>query len=186
MFWRLRVSVLLFWHRMDKEAWAFVLLLALVLGLLGYGLRAVFAHQDDRRGFVRDFHAQHIACLARNVYFEARGEPITGQFAVAEVTMNRKAARQYPKTVCEVVYQQNWDPIRKRQVGAFSWTEFKTLPEPTGEEWRRAQSIAEAVYYSRYEPKLHGALHFHASYIKPDWAYQKKPLAKIGKHIFYR
>jgi N-acetylmuramoyl-L-alanine amidase len=186
MYWRLRVWLLLSWHRIDKEALAFGVGLALVLGLLGFGLRAVFAHQDDRRGFVRDYHAQQLACLARNVYFEARGEPLAGQFAVAEVTMNRRASRHYPKTVCEVVHQQNWDPTRRRKVGAFSWTEFKTLPEPVGDEWRRAQSIAEAVYYNRYEPRLQGALHFHANYIKPDWAHQKKPLAKIGKHIFYK
>ena len=109
-----------------------------------------------------------------------------GQYAVAEVTMNRRASRRYPNTVCEVVYQKNWDSTRGRYVGAFSWTEFDVLPEPTGEDWHRALVIAEAVYYQRYTPTLNGAMYFHATHIKPDWAVQKRRVAKIGRHIFYR
>jgi spore germination cell wall hydrolase CwlJ-like protein len=71
-------------------------------------------------------------------------------------------------------------------VGAFSWTEFDALPDPSGEEWHRALAIAEAVYYQRYTPQLKGAVFFHATYIKPDWAPQKQRVAKIGRHIFYR
>ena len=100
--------------------------------------------------------------------------------------MNRRASRRFPNTVCEVVYQKNWDSSRGRFVGAFSWTEFDALPDPTGEEWHRALAIAEAVYYGRYAPQLKGAVYFHATYIKPDWAPQKQRVAKIGRHIFYR
>src|SRR2546426_11425059 len=128
----------------------------------------------------------YLACLARNVYFEARGEPAAGQYAVAEVTMNRKASRRFPRTVCAVVYQKNWDPILGRHVGAFSWTEFNELPAPSGEEWERALKVAEAVYYRRYTPVLEGALFFHATYITPDWAKEKKRVARIGRHVFYR
>jgi spore germination cell wall hydrolase CwlJ-like protein len=174
------------WYRADKEALAFagvLLALAVVFGLI---LKAVFAYQDERKRRAVEAHKQNLTCLARNVYFEARGEPLAGQYAVAEVTMNRKASRLYPRTVCEVVYQKNWDPLRKRYVGAFSWTEFDALPEPGGEEWQRAWRVAEAVYYGKEVPKLQGALHFHAAYIKPDWAKSKKRVARIGKHIFYR
>lgn len=129
---------------------------------------------------------QGLTCLALNVYFEARGEPMAGQYAVAEVTMNRVASGRYPDTVCGVVYQRNWDYLRKRYVSAFSWTEFKTRPEPRGEEWRQALKIAEEVYYRRQEPKLANALHYHADYIKPSWSRELKPLARIGNHIFYR
>ena len=64
--------------------------------------------------------------------------------------------------------------------------EFDTLPDPKGEEWQRALAIAEAVYYQRYTPVLRGATHFHASYIKPDWAKEKNRVAKIGRHVFYK
>lgn len=182
--WRRRFA--LFWYGGDKAPWLFVLFAALVVTGLGFALHAVIAFQDDRRKAVREFHRQSITCLARNIYYEARGEPVTGQYAVAEVTMNRRGSRRYPHTVCGVVYEKNWDSLRGRFVGAFSWTEFDTLPDPRGEDWQRAMAIAEAVYYQRYTPVVPGATHFHASYIKPDWARQRQRVAKIGRHIFYK
>jgi spore germination cell wall hydrolase CwlJ-like protein len=165
------------WHAWDKEPWVFALVLGLIAAAFFFALRAVYEQQDHRRS---------LSCLARNVYFEARGEPVAGQYAVAEVTMNRRASGRYSNTVCGVVYQKNWDPIRKRYVGAFSWTEFDTLPTPEGEDWLRAWQVAEAVYYEREAPVLEGAMFFHATYIKPDWARGKRPLARIGGHVFYK
>jgi N-acetylmuramoyl-L-alanine amidase len=136
-------GVRVFWYTLDKEPWAFVLIVGLIITLFGFALQAHFARQDDRRNLV---------CLARNVYYEARGEPAAGQYAVAEVTMNRKASGRFSATVCGVVYQKNWDPLRKRYVGAFSWTEFSVLPAPVGEEWQLAWRVAEAVYYRREAP----------------------------------
>src|SRR6266850_3524674 len=159
--WRRRLA--LFWDGGDKAAWLFVAITVFVVAALGFGLRSAIAYQDERRQRVREFHQQSLTCLARNVYFEARGEPIAGQYAVAEVTMNRRASGLYPATICEVVHQQNWDPIRGRYVGAFSWTELDSLPTPSGEEWQRAWEVAEAVYYGRAAPKLKGALFFHAT-----------------------
>src|SRR2546428_6321911 len=181
-----RRSLGLFWYRSDKAAWMFLLVLAGILAALGFAWQAVVAFQQDLRSRAREMHKQNLTCLAKNVYFEARGEPLAGQYAVAEVTMNRKASRRFPRTVCEVVYQKNWDPILGRHVGAFSWTEFNELPAPSGEEWERARKVAEAVYYRRYTPVLEGALFFHATYITPDWAKEKKRVTRIGRHVFYR
>jgi spore germination cell wall hydrolase CwlJ-like protein len=171
------LDVRIAWRAADKEPWIFASVLVLIAAAFVVALRATYAHQDDRRD---------LTCLARNVYFEARGEPTAGQHAVAEVTMNRKASGRYPATVCGVVYQKNWDPLRKRYVGAFSWTEFDDLPAPAGEPWQQAWEVAEAVYYGREPPVLEGATHFHAVYIKPDWARRKKPIARIGGHVFYK
>jgi N-acetylmuramoyl-L-alanine amidase len=182
----LRRSLRIYWYRTDKGALAFLAFTFAVLASLGLALQAVFAYQDVRRERDRAMQEASLACLARNIYFEARGEPVAGQFAVAEVTMNRKASRLFPHTVCEVVYQKSWDPIRKRQVAAFSWTEFNKMPEPRGEDWQRAQYVAKAVYYNRYTPQLQGALYFHATYIRPEWAKQKRRVARIGRHVFYR
>lgn len=129
---------------------------------------------------------QDLTCLALNVYYEARSEPIAGQYAVAEVTMNRVASKRYPNTVCKVVYQKNWDYIRNRYVSAFSWTEFDSVPTPESKTWRRAWAAAKAVYYKHREPRLEGVLFYHTKYIKPSWARGKKPAARIGKHIFYK
>ena len=175
-----------FWYTADRAAWIFVAFFAGVITLLLFGFQAAVALQDERRERERQRQAKDLSCLARNVYFEARGEPLAGQYAVAEVTMNRRASRRFPRTICEVVYQKNWDPLRGRYVSAFSWTEFSALPEPEGEHWDRARQVAEAVYYQKYTPQLHGALFFHATYIQPEWAKEKRRIAKIGRHVFYR
>jgi spore germination cell wall hydrolase CwlJ-like protein len=181
-----RRSARVHWFTLDKEPIIFAFTLAMLITAFVFAMRAVYAYQDERREFARQQHERHLSCLARNVYYEARGEPVAGQYAVAEVTMNRTASRRYADTVCGVVHQKNWDWIRGRFVGAFSWTEFDSLPEPSGEAWQRAQEVAEAVYYRRETPALDGATHFHARYVNPSWAKQKRQVAQIGKHVFYR
>jgi spore germination cell wall hydrolase CwlJ-like protein len=117
-----------------------------------------------------------VDCLARNVYYEARGESLPGQYAVAEVTMNRRNALGYPKTVCEVVYQRD----------AFSWTSLANLDAPAGGAWLRAGKVAHDVYYQRRPAELQGVLHYHATYVQPEWSKEKERVARIGRHVFYR
>jgi spore germination cell wall hydrolase CwlJ-like protein len=174
------------WQGVDKEPWILALVIGLVIAILGFMLWGVTAHQDQTRELARHEERRNLTCLAWNVYFEARGEPLAGQYAVAEVTMNRRASGRFSDTVCGVVYQQNWDPLRKRYVGAFSWTERQALPLPAGEEWERAWKVAESVYFMREPPKLHGVMYFHSVHIKPEWAAGRKPVARIGRHVFYK
>jgi len=155
---------------------AFIGYFAAVVGVLGFLLNAVYAQRDAQVAQAREFHTRNIDCLARNVYYEARGESLTGQYAVAEVTMNRKASLGYPKTVCEVVYQKD----------AFSWTGVEGLDAPAGSAWLRANRVAKDVYYQRSPAELHGVLHYHATYVQPEWSKDKERVAKIGRHVFYR
>jgi spore germination cell wall hydrolase CwlJ-like protein len=173
MLWKLR----LLWYRTDKGALAFAGFFALVVGALVFAFNGVSAHRESREAAMRDFHARSLECLARNVYYEARGEPSAGQYAVAEVTMNRKASPRFPKTVCEVVYQKE----------AFSWTEEVVLEAPGGDAWLRAMRVAEDVYYQRRPPTLApNVVHFHATYVRPDWSKERQRVARIGRHVFYR
>ncbi len=166
------------WYTKNKRPLAFVSVFGLGLAAMG-----TLIHTAGVAGFER----REIACLALNVYFEARGEPLAGQYAVAEVTMNRVASPHYPDTVCEVVYQKNFDPLRGRYVGAFSWTDLEQRPVPQGEQWRLAQTIAEEVYTGRYTPQLaQGVLHYHATNVRPSWSHAKERVARIGRHVFYR
>jgi spore germination cell wall hydrolase CwlJ-like protein len=166
------------WYRFNPLPW----IVAAVVAGLGFSIAAAIEATHELRA-----ERQELLCLAKNIYFEARGEPAAGQIAVAEVTMNRLASGRYADTLCGVVYQKNWDPIRKRYVGAFSWTELDELPALAGEEWLRALTIAEAVYRGR-EPAVldERAMFYHATYIKPDWAQTKRQVARIGGHVFYR
>jgi spore germination cell wall hydrolase CwlJ-like protein len=146
------------------------------VALLAGALAALLVYREGERNRKLEAERRDIACLARNVYFEGRGEPLDGQYAIAEITMNRSVSGLYPRTVCAVVYQK----------GAFSWTDATSQPEPAGEEWMRAWNVAEAVFYGRQAPRLQGALFYHASSVRPDWARDKRPVARIGNHIFYR
>jgi spore germination cell wall hydrolase CwlJ-like protein len=127
-----------------------------------------------------------LQCLAENIYFEARGEPLDGQRAVAEVTLNRTRSPYFPHTICAVVHETQWDPLRRRLVAHFSWTELSALSEPTGSAWKQAMTVASAAYDDTYMQVVPGALFYHAISIRPDWARTKTAVATIGNHIFYR
>lgn len=171
MYWKLR----LLWHRVDPALLAFSAICACVVGTLVAVAFGVFDDRELHARRERERHAKNVDCLARNVYFEARGEPVAGQYAVAEVTMNRRGWGPFRKSVCDVVYEPS----------AFSWTLERNLAEPRGDAWHGARKVAEAVYWQRSTPIVQGARHYHATYVKPAWANGKKPVARIGRHIFY-
>lgn len=125
-----------------------------------------------------------INCLAENIYYEARGEPQAGQIAVADVTVNRTKAPEFPKNVCDVVKQ------KKEHKCQFSWVCWRERPpiDKNSQQWVQAQDIATTVLLFDNNPgimKEHSALFYHATYVRPVWAHKLKFLKKIGKHIFY-
>jgi N-acetylmuramoyl-L-alanine amidase len=172
--WR---NLCIYWQATDKGPLIFFFVIGLVFATFGFVMHTVFTRQADMR---------NLTCLALNVYFEARGETPAGQFAVAEVTMNRVASGRYPDTVCGVVHQKKWDTLRRRYVSAFSWTELDERPSLEDTTFRQAWDVAEKVFYGRHASSVAGALHYHAVYIKPSWARGNKPVARIGGHIFYK
>jgi spore germination cell wall hydrolase CwlJ-like protein len=127
---------------------------------------------------VEDELAPATRCLAQAVYFEARGEPLAGQLAVAEVVLNRAASGLYPADVCSVVTQ------RKQ----FSFVRNGRIPQAdeTSLAWRRAKAIARIAEADLWASEASEALFFHATYVHPSWARQKTQLARIDTHIFYR
>ena len=121
-----------------------------------------------------------LTCLALNVYFEARSEPIIAQFAVAQVTMNRVKSAQYPDNVCDVV----WD---NRQ---FSWTQDGKSDKPKEKAaWERAQWVAKTTLEdsdNSIDVVPWDTVHYHADYVKPYWVTACTRITQIGRHIFYR
>ena len=138
-------------------------------------------------------------CLAKNIYFEAGVESTAGKLAVANVTINRAANKNYPNTICGVVQegihyynaQKNEHfPVRDRC--QFSWYCDGLLDEPReGKTWESAQELAERVLVNHYDKALiditDGATHYHANWMEkyPKWSKQKKVMASIDRHIFY-
>ncbi|MEO8546965.1 MAG: cell wall hydrolase [Sphingomicrobium sp.] len=117
-------------------------------------------------------------CLATAVYFEARGEPIEGQLAVANVVINRAASGRYPSDWCSVV----------KQKAQFSFVRHGQFPsvDVGCEAWQRAQTVAR-VAAGRILTALPGdVLWYHADYVAPTWGQRLTRVEKIGAHIFYR
>ena len=119
-------------------------------------------------------------CLSSNIYYEARGESIHGQWAVAYVTQNRVRSTKYPNTYCQVV-KQPWQ---------FSWWNSKPTNRPNDPwSWQTAQNIAS--YFIQQAPIVsydptEGAMFYHANYVNPKWILTKQFLGRIGKHLFYK
>lgn len=140
---------------------------------------------NDDYLFDENLAGKEIHCLALNIYFEARSEDKSGQFAVAAVTMNRVASDKFPDTVCKVVWQ-------RRQ---FSWTHDGKSDKPREKQaWNNALTIASTVYRNYFEFQKYsngawditrGALHYYApDIVKPYWARDLKNFTKIGNHVF--
>ncbi|PLU02473.1 cell wall hydrolase [Sinorhizobium medicae] len=123
-------------------------------------------------------------CLAEGIYFEARGESVKGQAAVAQVILNRVRNPTYPKTICGVVYQNKaW---RNRCQFSFACDMIRDLIYSRG-HWKTAKEIALAVTSGKvWLSEVGSATHYHATYVKPAWAKTMKRVGKIGLHIFYR
>ncbi|WP_421780800.1 cell wall hydrolase [Falsirhodobacter deserti] len=121
-------------------------------------------------------------CLAEAVYFEARGEPLQGQFAVAEVILNRVDASSYPSDVCAVVTQGE-----KGSVCQFSFI-CDGKPEVVTEKraFERAGKIAAVMLDGAPRMLTKGATHFHTRAVNPSWASRLPRTAAIGGHLFYR
>jgi spore germination cell wall hydrolase CwlJ-like protein len=166
-----------------KDSIAFGAMLGLPIIALSAFVYCAYVGHDRAEG--RRQRSVDLHCLAENIYFEARGEPLDGQYAVAEVTLNRVASLRFPDTICEVVHEARWDPLRRRRVAAFSWTELPVRSKPRGAAWQQAMLAAAAVYDGRYIPVVPDALFYHASSVEPYWAKAKKSVATIGSHIFY-
>ena len=123
-------------------------------------------------------------CLATGVYFEARGEKLRGQAAVAQVILNRVRNPAYPKTICGVVYQN--DGWRNRCQFSFACDGIKDrITNPSN--YKVAEEVALAVTAGKiFIPEVGSATHYHATYVNPRWSHTMKKMKKIGLHIFYR
>lgn len=134
---------------------------------------------------------KQISCLARNIYWEASGEPVRGKAAVAQVTINRTADERFADDICGVVFERDRVKVRGRMrtVCQFSWTcmSVKTKTPKNNEQWEEAVQIAQKfVLDGSNLPELEEALFYHAKYVKPRWAKQMIRIERIGNHIFYR
>jgi hypothetical protein len=122
-------------------------------------------------------------CLAEAIYFEARGESLDGQFAVAEVIINRAENRRYPDSVCGVVLQG-----AERDSGCQFSYQCDGKPERIRDRaaYARAGKIARLMLEGRPRTLVANATHFHTVDVRPVWAKRLVKVGRIGRHVFYR
>jgi spore germination cell wall hydrolase CwlJ-like protein len=115
-------------------------------------------------------------CLAGAVYFEAKGESLPGQLAVARVVLARTKSGRFPSTICGVVYQPS----------QFSFVRGGRMPRiDTGSQnWRNAVAISKIALDGSWKSPVEGALFFHARYVSPGW--KLKRVGTVDNHVFYR
>src|SRR5690554_4353203 len=147
-----------------------------------------FRLTEERKAFA----SKEVYCLGQAVYHESRGEPESGQWAVASVILNRVQSRQYPDTVCDVVFQNAH--LHNRCQFSFAcdgrpnaWTGGDRIDR---ESWVKSNIVADTAYKKflmgeRHEDGLTTALHFHTKSVNPSWASAYVEVATIGAHIFY-
>ena len=130
---------------------------------------AVAAQDTDR------LEGEDLACMAGAVYFEAKGEPLSGQLAVADVIINRTKSGRFPTSICSVVKQR----------GQFSFVRNGRIPAiANSRAYRTAVAVARVAMADAWDSPAANAMYFHARRVSPAWRMQK--VASIGNHIFYR
>jgi N-acetylmuramoyl-L-alanine amidase len=139
-------------------------------GLAYASLAAAVAAQDAPGAMNSE-----LECLAGAVYFESKGEPLSGQLAVANVIINRTKSGRFPGSICSVV----------KQPSQFSFVRGGRIPAiGSNAQYRTATAIAKIAMADGWADPAPKALYFHARRVSPNWG--KARVAMIGTHIFFR
>ena len=115
-------------------------------------------------------NSSNLNLLARLVYGEARGEPYTGQVAVAAVVLNRVKSSKFPNTVAGVIYQAGaFDVVSDGQI---NMTPNSTAIKAAQDAINGWDSSYGAIYY------------FNPSTATSSWIWSRPLTVVIGKHRF--
>ena len=126
---------------------------------------------------------RELKCLSEALYFEARGEQIEGQIAVADVIINRKGSKRFPNTICGVVSEGS----HKRNACQFSYNcDGKLELIYDKKTYKRIVKLSSMILNGAFSDVTNGATFFHASEVSPSWSKKFKKTRKIGRHIFYK
>jgi N-acetylmuramoyl-L-alanine amidase len=144
--------------------------LLLLLSALSFGLPS---HAASNLSVTK----REYVCLAKNIYYEARGEPLIGRIAVAFVVLNRAQVSSTRLNLCDVVYKRC----------QFSWTCARKYAIVEEDAWVDAQKVAGAVLQkgNKIKDPTHGARFYHRIELNPRWTRDFKFAIRYGDHLFY-
>jgi len=123
-------------------------------------------------------------CLSEAMYYEARGEGVNGQMAIAEVIFHRLRKGSYGRSICGVVFEG-----AARHGCQFSFACNGDMSRPkSARAWQRAQYLAAKILVgqARLTNATDGAVNFHAISVAPDWSAEMERTTQIGNHVFYK
>lgn len=134
---------------------------------------------------------KEVYCLAQNIYFESRNQPLVSKIGVGLVILNRVKSFSFPNTICKVVKQgKKWKQKIIRNQCQFSWyCDGKTDIPKDMVAWNQAWLLAVGMYGLKNHSLFditNNATYYHADYVKPKWATKFKQTIKLGSHLFYR
>lgn len=136
---------------------------------------------------------EELVCMAKNIYFEAGNQPLSGKIAVGLVTLNRTMSGQFPNTICDVVYQAEYYKnyrgvdVPLRNQCQFSWFCDGKADNPTDSyTWLQSLGVAEEILDYSLIDITEGALWYHADYVNPNWSNYLQRIVTIENHIFYK
>lgn len=139
----------------------------------------------DSSQITAEVRERQLACLAKNIYYEAGNQPFEGKVAVAQVTINRTESGQYPSDICKTIYQKNI--VYEKVLCQFSWVcdRDTTVKAINKVSFKESEEVAKKVLLEGFRlPSLKEAMYFHGDYINPGW--KRERITKIGNHIFYK
>jgi len=138
----------------------------------------------DLAGMPRARGGTQWKCLSQALYFEARGESIKGQFAVAEVIMNRTDSSAFPNSICRVVRQGVGQGINRCQFSYNCDGKPETITDQRA--YREVGKVARLAMNGEPRTLTRGATFYHSTSVRPRWARRFTETAQIGVHKFYR
>ena len=131
--------------------------------------------------------ARQLTCLARNVFYEANGEPMAGQMAVAQVTVNRARSGLFPNDLCAVVAQTT--VVEGDRVCQFSWycdsraNKNKVIDKNNPSYIAAKKVLVDGQKVAHIDKDV---MWFHEDSVKVNPRWPHKVATKIGNHVFYK
>lgn len=139
---------------------------------------------NDIDSRITHINNKEIECLAKNIYFEARGEDYIEKIMVANVTMNRLRNSKFPNSICGVVYQKSqfsWTKYEIQEVEHYTHNNHKELIA-----WNESVDIAKMTVGNMVVDLSAGAMFYHNNKVRPKWSRHMTKVAQTKGHKWYK